>query len=62
MTAINKKAGDTTHDEATGASYVYVCGGKVVKTVQVTKHCNVDIDEDGFPVGIEVLSALQESE
>lgn len=28
---------------------------KVVKTVKVSKICNVDIDEEGYPIGVEVL-------
>ena len=48
-----------THDKMANATY-YVLeptaeGRKVAKTIQVSERCNVDIDAEGFPVGVEVL-------
>jgi len=45
----------TTHDDAANASYTILRHGKVARTVQVSERCNVDVDGEGFPLGIEVL-------
>lgn len=45
-----------THDDTANVSYYYLDQPrKVAKTVQVSEKCNVDIDEDGLPIGVEVL-------
>lgn len=47
-----------THDKTVNASYYLLeptSPRKVFKTVEVSERCNVDIDKDGFPVGVEVL-------
>lgn len=46
----------TTHDEIANASYTVLTDNRTVaKTIVVSEHCNVDIDAEGYPVGIEVL-------
>jgi len=27
----------------------------VDRTVEVSEHCNVDLDKDGYPIGIEIM-------
>jgi len=47
-----------THDKTANATYYTLDATnsrKISKTVQVSERCNVDIDEDGFPLGVEVL-------
>lgn len=47
-----------TDDEVANASYYTLdqtSQRKVAKTIQVSERCNVDIDKDGFPVGVEVI-------
>lgn len=47
-----------THDEVANATYYYLeptSQRTVSKTVSVSDKCNVDIDEDGFPLGVEVI-------
>lgn len=47
-----------THDEQTNASYYILeptTQRTVAKTVVVSERCNVDIDADGYPIGVEVL-------
>lgn len=47
-----------TYDKVANASYTVLdetTDRTVAKTVEVSRHCNVDIDKDGFPIGIEVL-------
>jgi len=42
-------------DEASGLAYVRFSDGEVVRTVALTDAINVDLDEYGVAVGIEVL-------
>ena len=47
-----------THDEVANASYYVLdetTDREVAKTVQVSERCNVDVDKDGYPLGVEVL-------
>lgn len=51
-----KMMGLQTHDSVANASYTLLAVNRTVaKTVVVSEHCNVDIDAEGYPVGIEVL-------
>lgn len=45
-------------DETVNATYYYLdptMARTVAKTVRVSERCNVDIDADGYPVGVEVI-------
>lgn len=47
-----------THDETANASYYTLeptADRKIDHTVQVTPRCFVDVDKEGFPIGVEVL-------
>lgn len=47
------------HDETTNATYIVLnetADRAVAKTVEVSEICNVDIDKDGFPIGIEIIA------
>lgn len=47
-----------THDDATNVTYYRLNptdGREIDKTVKVSERCNVDIDEKGLPIGVEVL-------
>lgn len=47
-----------THDGTTNATYYLLepmSNRKVAKTKVVSDICNVDIDANGYPIGIEVL-------
>lgn len=47
-----------THDETVNATYYTLeptSDRKFAKTVVVSERCNVDIDAEGFPIGVEVL-------
>ena len=47
-----------TFDKEANASYYILdvtANRKVAKTVVVSEVCNVDIDDEGYPVGVEVL-------
>jgi uncharacterized protein YuzE len=47
-----------TYDKTANASYTVLnetSNRTVAKTVQVSDKCNIDIDKDGFPIGVEVL-------
>lgn len=49
-----------TYDDAANASYYILnetVNRTVAKTVQVSPICNVDIDVEGYPLGIEILQA-----
>ena len=47
---------ELTKSDAHNVTYHYIAWGKtVVKTVVVSDHCNVDLDEDGYPVGVEII-------
>lgn len=48
-----------TEDKTAGATYYTLeptSQRKVAKTVKVSDICNVDIDKEGYPLGVEVLS------
>ena len=47
----------STKSDAGGSRYVYLKDQPeiVIKTVQVSDHCNVDLDEQGYPIGIEIV-------
>lgn len=47
-----------TEDKIANATYYILeptTSRKVAKTVEVSPICNVDIDEEGYPLGVEVL-------
>ena len=49
------------HDKVAKAFYYYLAvfgstgNRQVAKTVPVSDHCNVDLDDTGFPIGVEVI-------
>ena len=48
----------TTHNSVANATYYLLdetAIRKVAKTVPVSDFCNVDIDLDGYPIGVEIL-------
>jgi len=46
----------TCDTEAANATYIYIRqGDKVAKTVKVSDHCNVDLNEEGWPIGVEII-------
>ena len=50
----------STKSDAVNVRYVYLQDittdrKPVSKTVKVSDHCNVDLDEDGYPLGIEII-------
>ena len=59
VTISEDKKQDTTDTTsmAKGARYVYLQEqpDKVFKTVRVSEHCNVDLDQRGYPIGIEIV-------
>lgn len=42
-------------DSEIDSYYIYVTEGHVYKTKSITPYINIDLDEEGFIVGIEVL-------
>jgi len=45
-----------TTSSITNVSYTVLTHNRTVaKTVVVSEHCNVDIDAEGYPVGIETI-------
>lgn len=37
-------------------SYYHIAQGKTVaKTISVSEHCNIDLDGEGYPIGIETI-------
>lgn len=47
-----------THDKTANATYYCLeptTARKISKTVPVSSRCNVDVDEEGYPIGVEVL-------
>lgn len=47
-----------TYDEEVNAAYVTLTNKKIELTTQVHPNINLDLDEDGNIVGIEILNAL----
>ena len=46
----------TPNDTTANVSYKVLAHGKTVaKTVVVSEHCNVDLDAEGYPIGIETI-------
>lgn len=46
------------YDKEANASYYYLDATTqrtVAKTVEVSEHCLVDVDSEGYPIGVEVL-------
>ncbi len=48
------------YDREVDAVYIYLQQKEVAKTVELTPGVNVDLDEDGKLIGIEVLEATQQ--
>jgi hypothetical protein len=46
---------DIENDTASATYTVLNFGRKTVKSVQVSDHCIVDLDDDGYPVGVETI-------
>lgn len=45
-------------DETSNATYYYLdptMARTVAKTVRVSERCNVDIDVEGYPIGVELI-------
>lgn len=44
-------------DPQTGANYIQLRDGEIDNTLEAGKHVFVDVDEDGVPLGLEILFA-----
>jgi uncharacterized protein YuzE len=59
-----RRPGEWTYDPEAGAAYVYLHGpieaGGVVRTTTLDATVNLDHDEDGRVIGIEIIAAWPE--
>ncbi len=46
------------YDPEADAAYLQIAEGEVFETIEVTDGLNVDLDKDGQPLGIEILSVI----
>lgn len=46
------------YDPEADAAYLQIAEGKVHETIDITDGLIVDLDEEGHPLGIEVLSVI----
>jgi uncharacterized protein YuzE len=53
---------DVTYDKVADALYMKLSNGKVSKTLEINESLNVDIDEHGQTVGIEVLDVSSQKD
>jgi uncharacterized protein YuzE len=43
------------YDPQADALYIQLCEGKIAETVETSKYIYTDVDEEGRPLGIEIL-------
>ena len=59
MNKTNNKTMIKTYDKIANATYIVLNEtterGAAKKTVRVSEHCLVDLDAEGFPLGVEIL-------
>ena len=46
------------YDPEADAAYLQIAEGTVHETIEITDGIHVDLDEEGYPLGIEVLSVI----
>lgn len=46
------------YDPEADASYIQIAEGVVHETIEITDGLHVDLDEEGHPLGIEILSVI----
>ena len=46
------------YDPEADAAYLQIAEGKVFETIEITDGINIDLDEEGRPLGIEVISVI----